>query len=123
VLTAWAFNGIAVRLAVRSRVIVESAALGIAAVVLFFAFSVPAAQLTYGEAISQGLLGDHRVAILDAEGGRRYLEIAEQAKLVRQDDGRLADARTPATQAALLKGGRTGTGPSPRPMRSASEAP
>ncbi len=111
VLTAWAFNGIAVRLAVRSRVIVESAALGIAAVVLFFAFSVPAAQLTYGEAISQGLLGDHRVAILDAEGGRRYLEIAEQAKLVRQDDGRLADARTPATQAALLRGGRTGTGP------------
>ena len=49
-LTAWAFNGIAVRWAVRSRVIVASAALAIAAVVLFFASSVPAAQLTYGEA-------------------------------------------------------------------------
>jgi hypothetical protein len=62
-LTACAFNGIAVRLADRSRVIVEIAVLGIAALVLFFAFSIPAARLTYGEAISQGPLGDHRVAV------------------------------------------------------------
>ena len=109
-LAAWAFNGIAVRVAVRLRDIVESAALGTAAVVLFFAFSVPAAQLTYGEAISQGLPGAHRVAIIDAEGGR-CLEIAELAKQVRQEDGWLADGRTLAAQAAPLKAGRTGAGP------------
>ena len=117
-LTACAFNGIAVRLADRSRVIVDSAVLGIAAVVLFFAFSIPAAQLTYGQATSQGLLGDHRVAIVGVEG-RRYLEMAAQATLARLDDGRLTDARTLAAQAAPLKGRMTGARPWPRPMRSA----
>jgi hypothetical protein len=89
-------------------------------VVLFFAFSIPAARLTYGEAISEGLLGDHRVAIIAADGAR-YLEMAEQATLVRQDDGRVTDARALAAQAPLLKGSTTGAGPRPRPMRSASD--
>jgi uncharacterized membrane protein len=66
-LAACAFNGATVRLADRSRVVVESAMLAIAAVV-FFAFSVPAAQLTYGEAISQVLPGGHPAAIVAVEG-------------------------------------------------------
>jgi mannosyltransferase len=77
-LTACALNGSAVRLGHRSRVIVESAVLGIAAVTLFFAFSIPAARVTYGEAISQGLHGDHRVAIIDI-GGRRCTEMSDDA--------------------------------------------
>jgi hypothetical protein len=66
-LAACAFNGATVLLADRSRVVVESAMLAIAAVV-FFAFSVPAAQLTYGEAISQVLPGGHPAAIIAVEG-------------------------------------------------------
>ena len=59
--------------------------------------------LTFGEAISQGLLTDYQVAIIGVEGSR-YQEMAEQATLVRQKDGKVTDARTLAAQAALLKG-------------------
>jgi uncharacterized membrane protein len=106
---AYAFDAITLELAARSRVVVESAVLVGVAVGFFFAFSIPAAELTYGEAISRGPLGDHRVALIGVEDW----EIAEPMAQVRQGGARLADARTPAAQAALLKGSRTGAGPSP----------
>jgi mannosyltransferase len=111
-LMACAFNGIAVRLADRSRVVVESAVLGIAAAALFIAFSIPAARLTYGEAISQRLLGDHRVAVIAVDGWR-YLEMADKATLMRQGDGRVTDVRAMAAQAPLLKASTTGAGLDP----------
>ncbi len=80
-LTACAFNRLTVRLTDRSRAAVGSAALGIAAVILFFAFSIPAARMTYGEAISQGPAGDHRVAT--GREDQRCKDMAEQTMLVR----------------------------------------
>ena len=61
-LTAWAADGFGDRLASRSRVVVGSALPVIVALALFFIFSIPAAQLTYREAISEGLPGGHQAA-------------------------------------------------------------
>ncbi len=76
-LTASAFNGVVFRSAERWHVIVASTVLGVAALILFIASSIPAAQVTYSEAVSQGLTGGHRVAIIRAER-ERYLEMAER---------------------------------------------
>jgi mannosyltransferase len=119
---ASAFNGIAARPADRLRVVVGGVVLGIAAAVLFFAFSLPAARLTYAEAISQRLPGAHRVPIIAADG-TRYLETAEQVTLVREDDAKVDESRAMAAQAAPLAGSWTGSGPRHRPTGSASDTP
>ena len=60
-------------------------------------------KLTFGQAIAEDLLTDYQVAIVGVDDSR-YLEMAEQAALVRHGAGRVTDARTLAAQAALLKG-------------------
>jgi mannosyltransferase len=75
---AAALRGIAAPLTDRSRVR-AAVVLGAAAVVLFVAFSVPAARLTYREAISQGPAGERTTAVPapvvrtpQREGGARW---------------------------------------------------
>lgn len=83
---AWAISGSDVRFADRSRVVVEGVLMGIAAVILSFVFSVPAARLTYVEAISQVTPRAYRVAGIVAREDR-HVEMAEQATLVHPHDG------------------------------------
>ncbi len=80
-LTTWAVDGIGDGLTGRSRHVFESALLVIVALALFFAFSIPAAQLTYREAISEGPPGGHQATIIGADA-RRPPEMAQQATLV-----------------------------------------
>ena len=61
-LVAWAIGGGEARFAHRPGVVAEGVLLGVVTVVLFFAFSVPAARLTYAEAVSRGAPRVHRVA-------------------------------------------------------------
>lgn len=119
-LTACAVDGMEARSADRSHVIVEGVLLASAAAVLFFAFSVPAARLTYGEAISRGQRGDDRVAVI-VEDGRPCRDMDEQATPAPRDCGRATDVRSLATQAPFLKDSTTGAGSPPRPMRPASD--
>ena len=79
-LTAWAVDGLGDGLTGRSRHVFESALLVIVALALFFAFSIPAAQLTYREAISEGPPGGHQATIIGADA-RRPAEMAQQATL------------------------------------------
>lgn len=65
-LVSTALHRVAVRVADRRRTICGVAVLGIAALLLYFAFSIPAAQLTYHEAISRRLPGNQRVAIIES---------------------------------------------------------
>jgi mannosyltransferase len=95
-LGASAFDVMTVRLADRPRVVVGSAALGIAAAVLVLAFSVPAARLTYGEAVSRGPPGNHRAAVV-AAGGRRYVGMSNEERLnARECPGTAARASAPS---------------------------
>jgi mannosyltransferase len=93
-LTACAFDVMAVRLADRSRVIVESAVLGIAALVLFLAFSVPAAQL--GPAITSRTV----------QAGFSGQQSAPRLSQRRQRDGRRQRARpTPGRSSGVGRHG------------------
>ena len=60
-------------------------------------------RLTFGQAIAQELLSDYRVAIIGVQD-EECLAMAQRAALVRHGDRQVADARTLAAQAALLKG-------------------
>jgi mannosyltransferase len=68
-LVGCAANGIVVRLG-RWRATVTSGMLVIAALVMFLAFSMPAARLTYREAVSQRLPNGHRLTVLESAAAR-----------------------------------------------------
>lgn len=69
-LAACAAHSVAVLPARRSRVVAQGALTGIAAVVLFLLFAVPAARLTYAEAISQGTVRVRGVCSIAAREAR-----------------------------------------------------
>src|SRR3989344_3163879 len=58
-------------------------------------------QLTFGEAIKRDLLSDYQVVIISASEKER--KMAEEAVLVRTNDGLFTDARTFAAQIGLAK--------------------
>jgi mannosyltransferase len=85
-LATWAVGGSEVRFARRSSMVAGGVLLGVVTVILFFVFSVPAARLTYVEAVSQGTLRVHRVSSMAVREDRR-LEMTEQGTSVHRPDG------------------------------------
>ncbi|HZL65683.1 MAG TPA: glycosyltransferase family 39 protein [Thermoleophilia bacterium] len=78
----WAIRGSDIRLVHRSRAVAGGVMLGVATVALFLVFSVPAARLTYAEAISQATPRVRRVASPVAREDRRVATV-EQTRPVR----------------------------------------
>ena len=70
-LAACAVHVVVARSAARSRDVVVGVVLAAAAVVLFVAFSIPSARLTYLEAISERPPADHSMTYLEAISGGR----------------------------------------------------